>query len=301
MISGMIFDIKRFSIHDGPGIRSTVFLKGCPLRCLWCHNPESQDLAPELMLKPERCIGCKICLTVCPEDAIRERNGRLITNRDLCQACGCCVEACTAEARTLIGERIGAEELLARLLRDTDFYVESGGGITFSGGEPLMQPTFLFEMLRLCRTVGLHTAVDTCAFVHDTLIEEASKLADLFLFDLKVLDDDLHREATGVSNQQILRNLDWLLGIGARVFIRLPLIPRINDDDASIAAFIAYLSARPGVERIDLLPFHRIADHKYSGLEKTNYAAGIERQANERVRAIKEMMTDAGLPVWIGG
>ena len=300
-LSGMIFDIRRFSVHDGPGIRTTVFFKGCPLSCWWCHNPESQQPTPEVMLRETRCIACGSCLPVCPQHAISREGNTIVTDLERCQRCATCVPVCPAEARELVGREISLPELMSTLRRDIPFYDESGGGVTFSGGEPLMQPRFLLEALRACKQLELHTALDTSGFARPELMEQVRPLVDLFLYDLKLIDDTQHRRYTGVSNQTILANLRQLSSAGAAVIIRVPLIPGITDTPQNLEAITALAAELPGVRRIDLLPYHRAALTKYNRLNLTYALDDLQPPDETRVQALAQRLGTAGVPIHIGG
>ncbi|MBC7222650.1 glycyl-radical enzyme activating protein, partial [Candidatus Bipolaricaulota bacterium] len=226
--TGIIFDIQRFSVHDGPGIRTTVFLKGCPLRCRWCHNPEGISPHPELMFFDYKCLGCCTCARVCPQKAIIfpeawGENGKSLPQlaREKCTGCGLCAEACPSGAWRLVGQRITVEELVSVLERDLLLYDRSAGGVTFSGGEPLFQPEFLLAALKACKDLGIHTAVDTSGFAPAPLFERIASFVDLFLFDLKPMDEEEHRRYTGASNRPIHENLRVLVRLGKRVTVRV--------------------------------------------------------------------------------
>ncbi|WP_296897478.1 glycyl-radical enzyme activating protein [Thiohalocapsa sp.] len=301
MTKGIIFDIKQFSIHDGPGIRTTVFLKGCPLSCWWCHNPEGQAMKPELILRPERCIGCGACLEVCEQGAILWRSGqdgeRIVTDRERCTACGDCVQVCYAEARELVGREVTVAEVMDAIERDTAFYDQSGGGVTVSGGEPLAQPDFLRELLRACQYRGLHTALDTCGFAPWEALDSVRQYVDLFLYDLKLMDDARHRAFTGVSNERILENLQRLSREGHRLILRVPIIPGINDDEENLQAIGAFAADLPHLKRVDLLPYHRIGRDKYRRLGKPCPMPETEPPSEARMDEIAQVLRKFDLPV----
>ena len=249
-VTGVVFRVERFAVHDGPGIRTTVFLKGCPLRCWWCHSPESQSPDPEVLVHPDRCERCGTCLTVCPNDAIVEENGRFVTVAARCQTCGTCVEECPCGARALAGTRTTVAQVMETLERDVIFFDESGGGATFSGGEPLMQPEFLAALLDTCRARGIHTAVDTSGMAPWDVLRRIAAKADLFLFDVKIVDDARHRQFTGGSNVQILENLGRLTRLHDNIRVRFPLVPGVTDDDENVGrvARLVHSLGLPGVD-----------------------------------------------------
>jgi pyruvate formate lyase activating enzyme len=261
-----IFDIKRFAVHDGPGIRTTVFLKGCPLRCAWCHNPESQEREP---------------VTV---DIMRKVNGKSVPGKKV------------------YGERMEVDGLVEILLRDAHFYEESGGGVTFSGGEPLMQAEGLFQLLEACKQHGIHTTVDTSGYANWEQFERMMPLTDLFLFDLKNMDPELHREYTGVDNGAILSNADKLLEKGATLIFRIPVIPGINTIPSEVAAMVHFLKERADkMTEVHLLPYHRIAENKYRRLQMVQDLAHVPEPDEHMMRQLKEEFKHTGLQVIIGG
>ena len=293
MSNGVIFNIQKYSIHDGPGIRTTVFLKGCPLSCIWCHNPESQSFDPELMLYSKRCIGCGKCMEACRHGGVSDRNK--------CISCGSCAEVCYAKAREMAGKQVSVQEVMMQLDKDSIFYDESGGGVTLSGGEPLLQPEFLAELLRQCKKREYHTTVDTSGYGSEDTIRTISSMTDLFLYDLKHMDDEMHMKYTGVSNRLILENLKTISKLGRRIFIRIPLIPGVNDDEANIRAAAGVIQNTAGVEQVNILPYHNIAANKYNRLGKANNTKDIPVPTGEYVETAAAKFLEYGIKVKIGG
>ena len=261
-VTGTIFDVKKYSIHDGPGIRTTVHMKGCPLSCWWCHNPESQSVPPSILFRPERCIACGSCIKACPVHAISVKNNALVTDYGLCEGCGKCCDACPSEARELCGRKYTVEELMAQIRKDEPFF-RDGGGVTFSGGEPLMQPEFLLEALKACEEEGFHRAIDTCGFVSTKTILEVAKHSSLFLYDIKQMDPVLHKKYTGVDNAVILENLKAISEAGAAINIRLPFMPGLNSDDEEMHKIGEFVSKLKGVTYVSILPYHTVAKGKH--------------------------------------
>jgi len=301
LASGIIFDVKQYAIHDGPGIRTTVFLKGCPLCCHWCHNPEGIGSDPQILYRKRRCIHCGDCLTVCPEDALTLTPEGIITDRDLCKADGACAEICPAEAREMIGKTVSAEEILRIVKKDVPFFNQSGGGVTFSGGEPLMQADFLFDCLKLCGRESIHRTVDTSGYAELDVIKRIAMETDLFLYDLKFMDPEKHRHFTGVSNQLILTNLKYLARSGARVTVRVPLIPGINDDNENIDFMGMFLRILPEIETVHILPYHGYQENKYNHLDTPYMAKDIPLPTADTLSMAKKWLEGFGLKVEIGG
>ena len=246
--TGTVFDIKEFAVYDGPGVRTTVFMKGCPLRCQWCHNPEGLSPEPQLMVSVGACVRCGACRRVCLEET--------------CVHCGQCVPACHLGLRKIVGTRWTADALAERLLRDADALRLMGGGVTFSGGEPLMQWPFVRAVIE--RLKGLHTCIETSAFASEAVFLDALRQLDMIIMDVKIVDPAAHRRWTGVDNAPILRNLRLLKASGKPFFIRMPVIPGVNDNDAQYEALAALLAGAPGLQRVELLPYHQTAGAKYA-------------------------------------
>lgn len=263
MLKGNIFDIQRYSIHDGPGIRTVVFLKGCPLRCKWCSNPESWKTEPQLFYASSRCIGCLTCVKNCPNKEITAKEGKLqihwerLEHNQLGWA-----ETCPAKALSIKGKWMGTDEVYAEVAKDMAFYKRSGGGVTLSGGEPLLQAEFAAELLHMCREHGVHTAVETTGCVPLESIQKVMGVTDLFLYDLKSADNKVHERWTRTGNDRILENLRWLSGKGADIFVRTPIIPGVNDRERDILEIIEILQ-EDEISNYDILPFHQYGSGKY--------------------------------------
>jgi pyruvate formate lyase activating enzyme len=301
---GLIFDIRKYAIHDGPGVRTTVFFKGCPLACLWCCNPESQLGQPELIWVRERCLGCDLCLTVCPCEALSmDGEGGRSIDRQRCDRCGLCAERCPGEALNLLGRRASVGEVLAEVAKDALYFEASGGGLTLSGGEPLSQPEFAAELLWRYRheEKGGHTAVETSGFAEWRVIEQLAADVDLFLFDLKHMDPADHLRLTGRDNRLILENARRLAAAGCRMVIRLPLIAGVNDSRENLEATAGFALSLPGVKRIDILPYHRLGEPKYSRLQRDYILAGQAALGADRVQWAKTVLEKHGLQVRVGG
>jgi len=299
--TGTVFNIMRFSVHDGPGIRTTVFLKGCPLQCAWCHNPEALSAAPELMLRPERCIACGDCMALCPHGAVSVSDGVYVTQPDLCARCGTCADACAAGAREVVGRPMSVEEVMREVERDATFYRESGGGVTFSGGEPLLQHRFLLMLLRACGERSLHVAVDTSGYASPDVLYRVAELTDLFLYDLKSVNDDIHSRFTGVSGALIRGNLRRLASWGKRVVIRMPIIPGINDAAPDVEAAGRFIASLGNVVGIDLLPYHGIGAEKYARLGMPYSLPAMSTPSGDYMNTIAENLLRFHPAVSIGG
>jgi pyruvate formate lyase activating enzyme len=296
MSSGTIFDIKRYAINDGPGIRTAVFFKGCPLECWWCHNPEGQHSQPQLIFRSNRCQASKACIEACPLGAIRW-DGKSITDWEKCDHCGKCAEVCYAGAREIIGREITVDQLMHEIIRDTPFYDQSGGGVTFTGGEPVFQTEFLFDALKACKRLAFHTAVDTSGHASWEAFERIHPLVDLYLFDLKLMEESRHRRYTSVSNQLILQNLSRLSIEGAHIQVRIPLIPGINDDRENICQSAEFLSSLPCLDAVQLMPYHEIGLAKFKSLGMDYKLINTRPAAREEIEAIESILIDYHLPV----
>jgi pyruvate formate lyase activating enzyme len=301
MQTGLIFDIKRYAIHDGPGIRTTVFFKGCPFSCWWCHNPEGLEITPQNLYSQERCVGCGHCANLCPSGALRPAPRGVMSEPALCEHCGTCALNCPAEARELAGKYLSVENLMEIIEKDVLFYDESGGGVTFSGGEPLLQANFLLELLKASGQRDIHRAIDTTGYADTSILMEIAREAELFLFDIKLMDPQKHKQYTGVSNRKILHNLERLTRETVEITIRIPLIPGINDDDENITQTGTYISRLPGVENVDILPYHEAARYKYLKINANYYTKNILPPDGDRLSAVAQRLESFGLKVKIGG
>ncbi len=267
-VTGVTFNVQRFSTEDGPGIRTTVFMKGCPLRCRWCHNPEGLSPHPQLVWYDVRCMGARACLAACPTQALELTPAGMRIDRDLCSPCDRCVDACPSGALEVIGRRWTSEELFALVARDAAFYETSGGGVTVSGGEPAMQPDFLEAFLARCHQAGIAAAIDTCGYADGSVYERLLPYVSLVLFDLKVADRERHHAATGVYPDRIFENAAAIAARGVPMWVRTPVIPGYTDDEENIAALAAFIAERlPTVERWDLLAYTNLGRPKYGRLD----------------------------------
>lgn len=280
-MTGHITNIQRFSVHDGPGIRTVVFLKGCTLRCRWCCNPEAMLQKPVLMFQPELCIGCGACVSVCPTGASGSLE-HITVDRMRCTGCGACTQVCYAEAKYKKDTVISSEELLKEIEKDRIFYDRTGGGVTFSGGEALLQAEFLEDVLRHCKERGIHTAVETCGNVPWENFERILLWMDLFLFDIKHTNTAKHKQYTGAGCEQIMENCRRLCLENKKVIIRVPVIPEFNFDRRELEDIIRF-AERIGVREVDFLPYHRYASNKYRYLDMDYWNPGINKLDKEQV------------------
>jgi pyruvate formate lyase activating enzyme len=300
---GVIFNIQRYSIHDGPGIRTTVFLKGCPLRCLWCQNPESQIARPEVFFVRENCTGCGACVRACPEGAIELVGDRSRTNRDVCTGAGKCAEVCPNEARNLMGRHVTAGEVLDEVAADDIFYQRSGGGATLSGGEPLAQPEFASAVFRLCRDASIHTTLDTCGYAPWETMRRVLEHVDLVLYDFKHMDPEQHQGYTGVSNELILENAKRIHHeLGIPMLARVPVIPGYNDTAANVDATARFVASELGNPiMVHLLPYHRLGEAKHERMEQPGRSIAAQPPSDEDMEGIREVFESFGLTVRLGG
>jgi pyruvate formate lyase activating enzyme len=294
---GWIFNIQKYSVHDGPGIRTTVFFKGCPLACAWCHNPEGISPQPEIIVQESRCLVCGECRKACPLVSPNASTAGLPARNDACTFCGACIDACPTEARQMVGQQTAVVDILDVILQDRIFYEESGGGVTFSGGEPLLQPEFLEALLRACRARDIHTAVDTSGLAATDHLRRIAPLTDLFLFDLKLLDDVLHRKYCGVSNCFILENLKLLANTHANLWLRMPLIPGINDSDDNLEALARFAADLPGIRQVSLLPYHKIGIRKFQQVGQSYALDHVEEPSAEQMERARAKLRALGLTV----
>jgi pyruvate formate lyase activating enzyme len=301
MVRGLISHIQRYSIHDGPGIRTLVFFKGCPLTCLWCSNPETQKSSPEVLYSKIKCKSCDHCLSACALNAIEDIDGSKVIDRTLCDACGMCVEACPNEALEIAGRSMTTEKVLKEVEKDTVFYRSSGGGITLSGGESLAQAEFSTELLRKCYNRGIHTALETCGYQAWQTLAAMLPYTDLVLYDLKCMDPEKHKALTGVSNRIILENARKLALEKIPMIIRLPVIPGYTDSQTNIKAAAAFMATLEGVREVDLLPYHRLGEAKYQKLGIRYRLEGLLPPASEQMEAISRILKSYGLKTHIGG
>ena len=295
-MEGTIFNIQRYSIQDGPGMRTTVFVKGCPLKCLWCSNPESQDPEPVISNRYTACKKCGKCAAICPQKAIELTEEGTVIDRSRCDGCGACVESCFYDAMHWTGEVVSVDQVMKTVLRDKLYYETSGGGVTCSGGEILSQPDFVAEIFRRCHAEGIHTNADTCGWGTEEALRKVMAEADLCYYDLKHMDPEKHREYTGVDNARILRNLELTLSLGVKVVIRVPLIPEHNADEAHIRSLAAYVKGLgEGVDSVCFLPYHSYGANKYRMIGRSYPLEGLRKLTDEEIAKAVEITEGFGL------
>lgn len=302
MQSALTFDIKRYAINDGPGIRVTIFLKGCPLNCHWCHNPESISPKVQKLFSASKCIGCGECVKVCPSEACKLTKEGVITVSELCNLCGKCAEVCPTLATEMSGKSQTSAELLEIIEKERPFFDQSGGGVTFSGGEPLLYPEFLCEILDACGERDIHRCIDTAGLAKTATLLEVAKRTDLFLFDLKLMDSARHKQLTGVGNELILQNLQALAETGVPIQLRLPLIKGVNADTENIIATASFVAALPGAKiSLSLLPYHNIAGGKDMKIGQQRDLSGMAEPSSEEISDVVAQFAEFDLLATIGG
>ena len=301
--SGLIFDIKRYSINDGPGIRITVFFKGCPMACTWCHNPESQSPDLQKFYSSSNCIGCGKCIEKCPPEALRfDKAQSVVTDTRKCTLCGNCAVVCPTGAMEMVGKEESVENIMQTIRQETLIMDTSGGGVTFSGGEPLMHPDLLLELLIQCGRENIHRAVDTAGLVKIEVLKAVAKHTDLFLYDLKHMDPIIHKRHTGVDNHIILKNLSFLSETGNKIHIRIPLIEGFNADDQNIESTASFITTLPGgIVPVFLLPYHSIASHKYMKMGGSYDPGELAEPDIQRINRCMDIFKHHGIPVSMGG
>jgi len=303
-LTGLVSDFQRFSIHDGPGIRTIVFLKGCPLHCTWCANPEAISARPEIMLIPHNCIGCGKCIEACPSKCFGESDGAVCSiDRDRCllPECGKCQRVCYANAVNISGRYLTVEEVMDVVLRDREFYERTKGGITFSGGEPFAQPDFLLELARTAKVLKLHTAVETCGHVSWNIFDSVLDYLDIVLYDLKHMDPDRHLQGTGVNNRIILENAKRIDASGKPIRIRLPLIPEFNDSEENVRATAEFIKGFSNLEALDILPYHRMGEPKWGQLDREYQLHGVTPHSKDQIFRLADIARTYGIEVTVGG
>ena len=295
-----IVNVQKYSVHDGPGIRTTIFFKGCPLKCWWCHNPESLKPSEEIIQCAEKCTGCGRCASKCSEEAIQIKNGNPFIELEKCKLCGKCADLCISEAREHIGKVVSVEDIMNNIKKDIVFYEESGGGVTFSGGEPLIHTKFLIEVLKRCKLLGINTTVDTCGYAPWESFEQIHDKVDLFLYDLKIFDDEKHVKYTGVSNKLILENLKKLSDLGKDIYLRMPIIRGINDDDEHINGCLEFIS-KLNIKQVNILPYHKFGMDKYEKLNMSYKLSGNEKPLDKTIDNIVKKFRNRNIKLEVGG
>lgn len=300
MASAMVSNIQKCCVYDGPGLRTVLFVMGCPLRCKWCQNPENLLPKPIVLFDKEKCLACGRCLAHCPAACNIITQDGLEIDRDKCTGCGACVDHCYIEAKSLCGGEMSVEEAFEKVMRDKVFYRDSGGGVTISGGEPTMHADFCVELFQKLRAEGVHTAMETCGFCTEKIILKVAEHTDLFLFDLKAYHSDVHEKWTGKPNQQILLNLMKLANLGKNIIVRIPFIPGVNDGD-EFYAMMKFLSGLNGIKRVHILPFHQVGASKYVLSDTPYEMEEMEECSAEYAQKHAQIARDAGFDVNIGG
>ncbi len=296
MASAVVTNIQGYSIHDGDGIRTVVFINGCPLRCKWCANPENLSTKIRIGFLTNLCADCGRCAKICPKDAIIPGHGLYRIDTTRCDHCGKCLDACYYDALVRYGKEMSAETVFDQVRRDKMFYDASGGGVTVSGGEPLTQPEFVEELFRLCKQDGISTCVETCGFVPAETMERVFLLVDQFYFDIKSIDDEIHQHYTGASNVQILENAKLLVKKGAKILFRQPLIPGVNSTPEQVERTAAFLKSLGGEQRLQLMPYHRMGTSKYAALNQPYEMGEVPIMPQDELNAIEARFHELGVP-----
>jgi len=294
-MKGIIFNIERYAIHDGPGIRTLVFLKGCPLRCLWCANPESQCIFPQLIYFSNKCTGCGSCILVCPNEAIKVDKGKIIMEWDKCKNCLKCVEVCPGSAKDYRGNYVTPEEVLAEVLKDIPFYKRSNGGVTLGGGEPLMQSDFATQILRLCKENYINTAIETSGYANEKDLDKVLDYTDLVFFDIKQMDSEKHKTGTGVENEKILKNAKRVSNKGIPIIIRIPIIPGYNDSVENISNTAKFARELNSLIKVELLPYHKLGVSKYEHIGEKYLLADMVPPNSENLKRLESIVRSYGL------
>lgn len=297
-----ISNIQRFSVHDGPGIRTVVFFLGCPLRCRWCQNPETIKPSPELMMNTELCGGCTACIETCPKKAISmDASGKIVTDLKNCEQCWKCIGECYFQARQLTGKPYTVGDVLKVIKKDLIVYKNTGGGVTLSGGEPTLHTGFCCELFERCKKDGIHTAIETCGYTDWKNLETLVKVTDLFLFDVKLIDGEKHKKWTGVDNERILHNLKELVKTDTEIIIRIPLIPGINDDEEEFGSILQFVKGLRKIQAVHIMPFHQIGTSKYDMIGAEYYLRELKEENSENIEKCRMTAVDIGFKVSIGG
>lgn len=297
-----VSNIQRFSVHDGPGIRTVVFLLGCPLRCKWCQNPETLKNIPQVMVNHEQCRRCGTCIKGCSQSAISiDKQGNIQIDRKKCIGCLNCIEKCPFEVLEASGKEYTINQVFDEVIKDKVFYNNTGGGLTISGGEPTMSPEFTRELLKICKDNGINTAIETCGYSSWERFEKILEVTDLFLYDFKVFDSEKHKKWTGVDNKCIKENLNEIVNLGKEVIIRIPLIPKVNDDKEEFTRMISYIKSLNKIKEIHILPFHQVGSSKYKMIDEEYELKDLDENNSENVDKCKEIAEKHGFIVSVGG
>lgn len=303
MSNPLVINVQKCSIHDGPGIRTTIFFKGCPLKCVWCHNPESQAYTKEVLYNEEKCGKCEACMKKCPHEAIYKSGSDICLDRKKCELCETCLDYCLNNAREVVGKEYTIKELIKEISKDMVFYEQSGGGVTLSGGEVMTQnPDYIEELVKLCNNKGISVVIDTCGYAKFENYEKILPYVDTFLYDIKLIDEDKHVKFTGLSNDIILDNLSKLSEKGANINIRIPLIEGVNVDDNNeeVNKIIEFLKPL-NIKDVNLLPYHNIGMHKYKKLDLVYEGEILSRPSDEKLNELKALFESNNFNTKIGG